>query len=196
MKNTKLAGLEEVFPESLVLFYICSILDSLACYNCQTVALRQARSRLQSQSKAVADLGHTRGLLLLSQGSVLSSSSCSLGPFRKLGDQLVPSCPSTCPLSCLPLGQIWCRSSPLGRMTSMTRLRTLLAPGCGGFRTDFTRALDAPSLSSMAVESSSTALVLCPTADPSPLWVSLDAGWEGKGYRVRGLHLCSKETWT
>ena len=170
MKNTKLAGLEEVFPESLVLFYICSILDSLACYNCQTVALRQARSRLQSQSKAVADLGHTRGLLLLSQGSVLSSSSCSLGPFRKLGDQLVPSCPSTRPLSCLPLGQIWCRSSPLGRMTSMTRLRTLLAPGCAGSRTDFRRSREAPFRSSMA------ALVLCPTAGPSPLWVSLDPG--------------------
>ena len=78
----------------------------------------------------------------------------------------------------------------------MSRLRTLLVPGCGGFRTGFTRALEVPSRSSMAVESSSTALVLCPTADPSPLWVSLDPGWEGKGYRVRGLGLCCKETWT
>ena len=151
---------------------------------------------LEVIKEALAGLGDTRGLLFLSQGSVLCSSSCSLGPFRKLGDQLVPSCPSTHPLSFLPLGQIWCRSSPLGRMTSMTRLRTLLAPGCGGSRTDFTRALNAPSRSSMAVESSSTALVLCPTADPSPLWVSLDPGWEGKGYCVRGLGLCSKETWT
>ena len=78
----------------------------------------------------------------------------------------------------------------------MSRLRTLLVPGCDGFRTDFTRTLEAPSRSSMAVESSSTALVLCPTADPSPLWVSLDPGWEGKGYRVRGLGLGGKETWT
>ena len=89
-------------------------------------------------------------------------------------------CPSTHPLSCLPLGQIWCRCSPLGRMTYMTRLRTLLVPGCGGFRTNFKRALEVPSLSSMAVESSNTAWVLCPTADPSPLWVSLDPGWEGR----------------
>ena len=62
----------------------------------------------------------------------------------------------------------------------MNRLRTLGIPGCGGSRTTLTRALEAPSLSSMAVESSSTALVLCPTADPSPLWVSLDPGWEGE----------------
>ena len=146
--------------------------------------------------EALAGLGDTRGLLFLSQGSVLCSSSCSLRPFSRLGYQIVLSCLSTHPLSCLPLGQIWCRSSPLGRMTYLTRLRTLLAPGCGGSRTDFTRALNAPSRSSMAVESSSTALVLCPTADPSPLWVSLDPGREGKGYCVRGLGLCSKETWT
>ena len=158
------------------MFYICSILDSLSCYNCQTVALRQARSHLQSQSKAMADLGHTQGLLLLSQGSVLCSSSCSLGAFRKLGDQLMPSCPSLHPLSYLPLGQLWCRSSPLGRMTSMTRLRTLLAPDCAGSRTDFRRSQEAPCHSSMAVESSNTALVLCPTSGPSPLWVSLDPG--------------------
>ena len=62
----------------------------------------------------------------------------------------------------------------------MIRLRTLRVPGCGGSRTDFTRALEAPSLSSMAVESSSTALVLCPTADQSPLWVSLYPGWAGE----------------
>ena len=134
-------------------------------------------------------LGDTQGLLLLSQGSVLCSSSCSLGPSRKLGDQLMPSCPSMRPLSCLPLGQIWCRSSPLGRMTSMSRLRTLLVPGCDGFRTDFTRTLEAPSRSSMAVESSSTALVLCPTAGPSPPWVSLDSGWERKGLHSQGLKL-------
>ena len=140
-------------------------------------------------------LGDTQGLLLLSQGSVLCSSSCSLGPFRRLGDQLMPSCPSMHPLSYLPLGQLWCRSSPLGRMTSMSRLRTLLVPGCGGFRTDFTRALEAPSRSSIAVESSSSALVLCPATDPSPLWVSVDLGWEGKGYCVRGLGLCCKDTW-
>ena len=144
----------------------------------------------------MAGLGDTRSLLLLSQGSILCSNSCSLGPSRRLGDQLMPSCPSTCPLSCLPLGQIWCRYSPLGRMTYMTRLRTLLIPGCGGFKTNFTRALEFPSLSSMAVESSSTALVLCLTADPSPLWVSLDLGWEGEVYRVRGLGLCCKDTWT
>ena len=151
---------------------------------------------LEVIKEALAGLGDTLGLLLLSQGSVLCSSSCSLGPFRKLGGQLMPSCPCTRPLSSLPLGQIWCRSSPLGRMTSMSRLRTLLVPGCGGFRTNFTRALEVPSRSSMAVESSSTALVLCPTTDPSPLWVSLDPGWEGKGYRVRGLGLGGKETWT
>ena len=143
----------------------------------------------------MAVLGDPRGLLLLVQGPVLSPSSCSLAPFKRLEDQPVSSCPSTRPLSCLLLGQIWCQSSPLGRMTYMTRLRTLLVPGCGGFRTDFKRALEVPSLSSMAVESSSTAWVLCPTADPSPLWVSLDPGWEGKGYRVRGLGLCCKETW-
>ena len=62
----------------------------------------------------------------------------------------------------------------------MTRLRTLGVPGCGGSKTDFTRALEAPSISFMAMESSSTALVLCPTADPSPLWMSLDSGWEGE----------------
>ena len=60
----------------------------------------------------------------------------------------------------------------------MTRLRTLGVPGCLGSRTDFTRALVVPSLSTMAVESSSTALVLCPTADPSPRWLSLDPGWK------------------
>ena len=144
----------------------------------------------------MAGLGHTRGLLLLSQGSVLCSSSCLLRPFSRPGYQIVLSCLSTHPLSCLPLGQIWCRSSPLGRMTYLTRLRTLLVSGCGGFRTDFTRALEAPSCSSIAVESSSAALVLCPATHPSPLWVSLDPGWEGKGYCVRGLGLCSKETWT
>ena len=125
---------------------------------------------LEVIKEALAGLGDTRGLLFLSQGSVLCYSSCSLGPFRKLGDQLVPSCPSTHPLSCLPLGQIWCRSSPLGRMTSMTRLRTLPAPGCAGSRTDFRGSREAPSCSSMV------ALVLCPTAGPSPLWVSLDPG--------------------
>ena len=92
------------------------------------------------------------------------------GSLQEASDQLVPSCPSTRPLSCLPLGQIWCRSSPLGRMTSMTRLRTLPAPGCAGSRTDFRGSREAPSCSSMA------ALVLCPTAGPSPLWVSLDPG--------------------
>ena len=42
----------------------------------------------------------------------------------------------------------------------------------------------------MAVESSSTVLVLCPTAYPSPPWVSLDLGWGrevGEGFRARGL---------
>ena len=69
----------------------------------------------------------------------------------------------------------------------MTRLRILLAPGCAGSRMDFRRSWEAPSRSFMAVESSSTALVLCPTASPSPLWVSLDPGLEwGKGYRAKG----------
>ena len=78
----------------------------------------------------------------------------------------------------------------------MTRLRTLLVPGCGGFRTDFRRALEVPSLSSITVESSSTTLVLCCIADLSPLWMNLDPGWEGKCYGLRGLGLCCKETWT
>ena len=71
----------------------------------------------------------------------------------------------------------------------MTRLRTPLAPGCTGSRTDFERPRDSPSRSSTAVESSSTALVLCPTAGPSPPWVSLDPGWEGEGLHNKGLGL-------
>lgn len=89
-------------------------------------------------------------------------------------------------LLCLLPGQLWCQSSPLGRMTYLTKLRTLLAAGCAGPRTGCRRSWVFPSRSSMAVASSSTALVSCPTAGPSPLWVSQDPSWEQVGYRKTG----------
>ena len=94
----KLTGAGEIFPKFANVFLsgrtLCSILVSLSCYNCQAVALRGAGTCPQSQSKAIAGLGDTRGLLLLAQGSVLYPNSWSLGPCRKLGDKLAPSCTS------------------------------------------------------------------------------------------------------
>ena len=48
------------------------------------------------------------------------------------------------------------------------------------------RAVEALFCSSMAVESSSTALVLCPTTDLSPLWLSLNPGMEVEGLQGKG----------
>lgn len=87
----------------------------------------------------------------------------------------------------LSLGYLWCQSSPLGRMSYFTKLRTVLAPGCAGSRTGCKRSCVFPFRSSMAAVSSSTALVFYPTAGPSPLWVSQDPGGERGGYRERGL---------
>lgn len=80
---------------------------------------------------------------------------------------------------CLPPGQLWCPFSPLGRMNCLTRLITLLAPGCVVSRTVCRRSWALPSHFSTAVVSSSTALASYPTAGPSPPWVSQDPGWEG-----------------
>lgn len=71
-------------------------------------------------------------------------------------------------LSCVPLGQLLCQSSPLEKTTCSTRLRTPLVPGCAGSRTGYRRSWASPSLSSTAEVSSSTALASCPSASPSP----------------------------
>ncbi|XP_045872019.1 2-acylglycerol O-acyltransferase 2 isoform X1 [Meles meles] len=86
-------------------------------------------------------------------------------------------------------GQLWCRSSLSGRMNSLTRLRTLLAPGCAGSRTGCRRSWASPSRSSTAVVSSSTALVSYPTASPSPLW------WESP-LRCRRHRTPRRKRWT
>jgi len=80
---------------------------------------------------------------------------------QEASDQLVPSCPSTCPLSCLLLGQLWCRSSPLERMTCLTRLRTFLAPGCTGSRNKFWRSWELPFCTFLAVVFYSFCLIPC-----------------------------------
>lgn len=97
-------------------------------------------------------------------GSEVSSWEPSLGASH------MPS------LLCIPPGQIWYQFSPSGRMIYMTKLRTLMAPGCAGSRTGCRRSWVSPSRSSTAVASSSTPLVFYPTAGPSPLWVSQDPG--------------------
>lgn len=72
-------------------------------------------------------------------------------------------------------------------MTYLTKLKTVLAPGCAVSRTGYRRSWVSPFHSSMAVGSSSTALVLYPTAGPSPLWVSQDTGLSGLQGKEPGL---------
>ena len=122
--------------------------------------------------------------LLAVHGSVLCSSSCSLGPYRRLGDQLMSSCPYTHPLSCLPLSRAALVLIFFGENDIYDQVEN--SPESWWLQDQLHRAVEALFCSSMAVESSSTALVLCPTTDLSPLWLSLDPGREVEELQGKG----------
>ena len=61
----------------------------LSWCNWEVMVQRGALTCLKSQNKAVVGLENTQGLLILSQGFVLCSSSCSLGPCSRLCGQLL-----------------------------------------------------------------------------------------------------------
>lgn len=156
----------------------------------EVVALSRARTCSRSESKLCMT-----GLRDKPRPPAFGPELCLLLQFLVTGSLPEARCPAEAFLRashmpfllCLPPGQLWYQYSPLWRMTSLTKSRTLLAPCCAGSRTGCRESRVSPSRYSMAVASFSTALVFYPTAGPSPLWISQDPGWEWVGCRERGL---------